>query len=163
QVHANARTLEPAARFAPAAGVLSWFVPVANAVLPLLAIRDAWRAADPDVPPVTPGERRPRRWTSGWVWAWWLAFATAAGLAGGGGAGAGSAQARRSTASAQQLIAGAHLLTPACVVGMAAAVLAIVVVHSRVGRLPRKESQARFPGWEAWTTARRSNGPVSRS
>jgi hypothetical protein len=158
QVHANVRTLERAARFTPVAGILSWVVPVANLVLPLLAIRDAWRAADPDVEPVGPGERPPRRWTSGWVWAWWLTFVTAAGLAV-----TGFAQAPRSNASPEQLIARDHWLIPACLVGIAAAVLAIVVVHSMVGRLQRKENQARFPGWEAWTTARRrSDGPVSR-
>jgi hypothetical protein len=158
QAHANARTLEPDARFAPWAGVLSWLVPVVNAVLPLLAIRDAWRAADPDVAPVLTDERPRRRWTSGWVWARWLTFATAAGLAI-----TGFAQAPRSNATAEQLIARNHWLIPACLVGMVAAVLAIVVVHSLGGRLQRKEGQARFPGWEAWTTSRRrSDGPVSR-
>jgi hypothetical protein len=159
QAHANVRALEPgASRFTPLTGVVAWLVPVANLVLPLLAIREIWRVADPYVDPAGSGERRPRRWTSGWVWAWWVTFLTAAGLAA-----TGLAQAPRTNASPEQLIARDHWLIPACLVGMAAAVLAIVLVHRIVGRLQRKESRTRFPGWEAWTTSRgRSDGSVSR-
>jgi len=104
---------------------------------------------DPDVEPLRAGERRRRRWTSPLVWAWWVTFFTTVGLAV-----KGFAQAPRTEASAAELIARDHWLIAACLVGIAASVFAILLVNSLVGRLQRRENQVRFPGWEAWTTAR---------
>ena len=126
-----------------------WPIPVLNAPLSLLAIRELWRVGDPDIEPLVAGERRRRRWTSPLVWAWWVTFFTTVGLAV-----TGFLQAPRTGASPEELIARDHWLIATCLVGIAASVFAILLVHSLVGRLQRRENQVRFPGWEAWSTAR---------
>ena len=82
RAHANLRTIEPErARFHPAVAVAVWPIPVLNAPLSLLAIRELWRVGDPDIEPLVAGERGRRRWTSPLVWAWWVTFFTTVGLA----------------------------------------------------------------------------------
>jgi hypothetical protein len=158
RAHANLRSLRlPRTRFSPPAGVVAWIVPVVNLVLPLLAIRELWRVPDPDTGAEAPGAHRGRSWTSPLVWGWWASFLAMVALAE-----QGFSQAPRSNASPEQLIARNHWLIPACLVGMAAAVLAIFLVNRIVGRIQLKEDQVRFPGWEAWTSARTRHGPVSR-
>lgn len=160
QAHANLRTIEPKrARFRPTAAVAAWLLPVLNAPLSLLAIRELWRVGDPDVEPVRAGQRPRRRWMSPLVWAWWVTFFTTVGLAV-----TGFLQAPRSGASPEELIARDHWLIAACLVGIAAVVFAIGLVNSLVGRLQRRENQVRFPGWEAWSTARSgTDGSAGRS
>ena len=60
-------------RFSPAFAVGCWFIPFANLVLPYQAVREAWGAADPELPWSTPESRRGSR-GSGLVLAWWLTF-----------------------------------------------------------------------------------------
>jgi hypothetical protein len=157
RAHANLRAIEPTrAHVRPAMSVVMWLIPVLNAPLSLWAIRELWRVGDPDAEPARPGERRRRRWTSPLVWAWWITFFTTVWLAV-----TGLAQAPRTGASPEELIARDHWLFAAALVGIAAAVLAIVLVNSIVGRLQRREYQVHYGGWEAWSTARiGSDGPV---
>lgn len=60
-------------RFSPAFAVGCWFIPFANLVFPYQAVREAWGAADPELPWSTPDTRRHSR-GSGLVVAWWLTF-----------------------------------------------------------------------------------------
>lgn len=60
-------------RFSPALAVGCWFIPFANLVLPFQAVREAWGAADPELPSSTPDTRNSSR-GSGLVVAWWLTF-----------------------------------------------------------------------------------------
>jgi hypothetical protein len=157
RAHANLRSLHlPSTKFTPVTGVVAWLIPVAHLVLPVLAIRELWRVPDPDTGAANPDEPRPRTWTPMLVWGWWASFLTMVGLAV-----KGFAQAPTSNATPEQLIARNHWLIPACLVGIPAAVIAIVLVNRIVGRLQLKEDQVRFPGWEAWTKVRPGRGPVS--
>jgi hypothetical protein len=72
RVHRNTMAFGSAdLRFAsPAAAVGAWAVPGANAVLPALAIREAWRASDPERTAVDWRSSR----TSAVVYAWWVSF-----------------------------------------------------------------------------------------
>ena len=60
-------------RFSPGFAVGCWFIPFANLVFPYQAVREAWGAADPELPWSTPDTRRHSR-GSGLVVAWWLTF-----------------------------------------------------------------------------------------
>lgn len=59
--------------FSPGLAVGVWFIPFANFVRPYHAVREAWAAADPQLPWSTPETRRRSR-GGGLVLAWWLTF-----------------------------------------------------------------------------------------
>lgn len=59
--------------FSPGYAVGSWFIPFADLVLPFLAIREAWRAADPSRLYSTVDERKRTR-VAWYLTAWWVLF-----------------------------------------------------------------------------------------
>ncbi len=55
------------ARFGPGWSIGSWFIPIANLVIPVLIVQDLWRGAMPRVPAATRGgaTRPVRGWSAG--------------------------------------------------------------------------------------------------
>jgi magnesium-transporting ATPase (P-type) len=72
------------ARFSPAWAVGCWFVPLANYVLPVMAVAEAWRCAAPELS-VSGRESGTDQRTPALIWLWWGFWIGAAvmGLAGG--------------------------------------------------------------------------------
>ena len=62
----NLPALGSRGHFSPAWAAGCWFVPIANLVLPYLAVRDVWAASRPG-----------GRWTAALVAAWWIAWLAA--------------------------------------------------------------------------------------
>ena len=59
-------------RFGPGWSIGSWFIPLANFVIPVLIVQDLWRGATPTVPRGDPGWRRA---AGSWLVAlWWAAL-----------------------------------------------------------------------------------------
>ena len=144
--HANVRTLRPEAlRLGPGAAVALWFIPLANLVLPFLAIRALWRASDPDVDLEEP--RSPR--ITPLFWLWWLAWLTGIGLAL-----AAYLPALGGELTAEQLIVRDRIAIAACGAGVVTAILAVVIVQMERGRLILLEDRVRYPHWRGWTTSR---------
>jgi len=77
RIVANNRALGAlATRFSPGYAVGCWFIPFANLALPLVAVREAWRAADPMRLHSTFEDRRRSR--APWYLAgWWVLFEAA--------------------------------------------------------------------------------------
>ena len=60
-------------RLGPGWAIGSWFVPLANLVLPVLLFQDLWRGATPDVPRGDPNWRRAAgSWLIGVWWMTWV-------------------------------------------------------------------------------------------
>jgi hypothetical protein len=57
-------------RFTPALGFGGWLLPAANLILPYLAVREIWRASEPEA---GASDWRRRR-ASPFLWAWWIVF-----------------------------------------------------------------------------------------
>lgn len=154
QAHDNLRALRVGRpRFAPVAGVLAWLIPVANLVVPVLAVRELWRVGDPDVT----GPDGIRR-TGPLVWIWWLLL-----LAGIGLALRGFSLVPKTVATPEQLISRNHWLIAASLVGIPSAVVSIVLVNRITARLLLKEDQVRYPGWKAWSSRHRGPAAAPRS
>jgi Domain of unknown function (DUF4328) len=72
RVHRNLPALGAAhLRFSPGWAVGWWFVPLMNLVRPYQAIKELWRASDPDVDPLDPGAWRTTPTTPVLPW-WWV-------------------------------------------------------------------------------------------
>jgi len=142
QAHSNARALPTKGmRFPPLAAVASWFVPVANLVLPMLAMRELWKATDTDRD--LADWKRAR--TSPWLWLWWLSLLGAAALtflAFRHALGADLTVAQRTTRD--------HMAQRAAGVGLVSALLGIVVLQLIRTRLAYREGRVRFRFWRGW-------------
>lgn len=68
----NVRTLGRATTFAPLFAVLGWFLPPFLFVLPLLVLRELWKASDPSIPPGADGWRASGENPT--LYAWFLVY-----------------------------------------------------------------------------------------
>jgi hypothetical protein len=59
-------------RFGPGWAIGSWFIPLANLVIPVLIVSDIWRGSDPSVPRGDPNWRRAPAGPI--VYLWWAAY-----------------------------------------------------------------------------------------
>ena len=60
-------------RFGPGWAIGSWFIPIANLVIPVLIVQDLWRGGDASRPRGDAHWRTaPGSWLVGWWWAAWL-------------------------------------------------------------------------------------------
>jgi hypothetical protein len=125
--------------------VLAWLLPVANLVLPLLAMRELWKASDPDVGP--DGWRGVR--TSPVIWLWWAAFLSGLALLFWAFAGLGA------NPSHSMLITRDRFVRAAAGVGIVACLSAIVVVQSINARVFGKMEALTASSWAEW---RRTGG-----
>ncbi len=139
QAQANLRALHPA-RFHPGAVIVAWLIPGLNVAVSLMAMRQLWLGTDPEKQ-----ELRTRR-TTPVLWLWWASGITAATLFL-----LALLRTPGSGASADQLIARDNLLVPGCLVGIASAVLGIVLLVRIAGRLELAEDTAGRPGWQTWS------------
>ena len=57
RIAANARSLGRRTTFAPVFAIVGWFLPPFLFVVPLLVLRELWKASDPDTPPGAEGWR----------------------------------------------------------------------------------------------------------
>lgn len=143
RAQANIRVLVRGTRFHPVAAVAAWFVPVVNLVGPPLAMRELWRASDPE------REDWRKTWTTPLLWLWWLLLLTAVALAGWALAPAwhhGATLQERSLRDHRGVMAGGAGIL-ACV---GAAVL-IVAFHLRVSQ---REDLGGSGGWKGWADRR---------
>lgn len=130
-------------RFRPTLTVLAWMIPGANLVLPTLAVRELWRASDPDA--LQPDDWRGTR-TSPIVWLWWLAFL--AGLVLLAFAFAPIVGVHRP--SVEALMTRDRFVRGAAAFGMAASFLGVVLVESTNARVFGKMEALTASSWEAW-------------
>jgi hypothetical protein len=139
----NVRALgAPGMRFRPTFTVLAWMVPVANLVLPPLAVRELWRASDPDV---APGEWRRTR-TSPVIWLWWLAFLAGLVLL----AFAYGRIVGVHRPSVEALMSRDRFVRGAAGVGIVASLLGVVLVEATNARVFGKMEAMTARSWEAW-------------
>ena len=75
RVAANHRGLGRQLTWAPAWAIAGWFLPPLLFIIPLLMIRESWKASAPDVPPGSPDWKR--QGDSPLVWIWFLLFVLA--------------------------------------------------------------------------------------
>jgi len=129
-------------RFRPTFTLLAWVIPVANLVLPALAVRELWRASDPDA---GPDEWRGTR-TSPVVWLWWLAFLASLVLL----AFAYSPVLGVHRPSVEALMTRDRFVRGAAAFGMAASFLGLVLVESTNARVFGQMEALTASSWEAW-------------
>jgi uncharacterized protein DUF4328 len=72
RVAANHRALGRQLTWAPGWGIGGWFLPPQLYIIPLLMLRESWRAADPSVPPGSPEWKQ--RGESPLIWIWFLLY-----------------------------------------------------------------------------------------
>jgi hypothetical protein len=140
RAHANVRALVPGARFRPLWGLASWVIPGANLVLAPLAMRELWRASNPDV------EDWRRARTTPLLWLWWLLILAGLSLAvwsllpmfGGG-------------VTTSDLFIRDHRAVIAGGLGIPAAVAAALLFGLLQGRMVLKEDRVRLGAWKAWS------------
>jgi len=142
--HANRRELGIGDdRFTPRTGIGSWFVPVANIVLPPLALRELWRTPYADAMGLDESERR----TSGAiVWVWWTCLVVSVSLTI-----IAFVVAALGKQSIDALVRRNVLLLWALLASIGTAGLAAYIVHPITWRVLIKQDQVRFPPrWTAW-------------
>ena len=140
RAHANVRALVSGARFRPLWGLASWVIPGANLVLAPLAMRELWRASNPD----EEDWRRAR--TTPLLWLWWLLILAGLSLAvwsllpvvGGG-------------VTTSDLFIRDHRAVIAGGLGIPAAVAAALLFGLLQGRMVLKEDRVRLGAWKAWS------------
>jgi hypothetical protein len=140
RTHANLRAFVPGTRFGPWLGLASWLIPGANLFLAPLAMRELWRAGNPDV------EDWRRSRTTPLLWLWWLLMM--AGLSLGVWAllptfGDHVTPADLDIRDHRGVIAGG--------LGIVAAVAAALLFALLQGRLVLKEDRVRLGDWKAWS------------
>jgi hypothetical protein len=144
RAHANIRVLVPGTRFHPVVGVALWFIPVVNLVGPPLAIRELWRASNPD------REDWRKAWTTPVLWLWWLSMLCAAGLAWWA-----LAPVWHAHPTKQDLFVRDHRAVIAAGVAIPSAVLAAVLIVLVHGRVTQREGLVREEGkWRGWAERR---------
>jgi Domain of unknown function (DUF4328) len=128
--------------FRPTFTVLAWAVPVANLVLPALAVGELWRSSDPDV---GPDEWRRNR-SSPLIWVWWLSFLAGLALLG-------LAYARIigvAGPGVEALITRDRFVRGAAGVGIVTSLLGIVLVESINARVFGKMEALTASSWSVW-------------
>lgn len=64
----NHRTLGREVTWGPGWAIAGWVLPPILFVIPLLVLRESWKASDPDVPPTSPAWRQNRDHPAIWFW-----------------------------------------------------------------------------------------------
>ena len=140
RAHANMRALVPGTRFRPLWGLASWVILGANLVLAPLAVRELWRASNPDV------EDWRRARTTPLLWLWWLLI-----LAGLSLAAFAMLPVTRGSVTSPDLFVRDHRAVPAAGLGIVAAVAAALLFGLLQGRMVLKEDRVRLGAWKAWS------------
>lgn len=140
RAHANVRALVPGTRFRPLYGLVSWVIPGLNLVLPLLAMRELWRASNPDV------EDWRRARTTALLWLWWLLV-----LAGLALAVFALAPVSHGGVTAADLSVRDRRGVPAAGIGLLAALAAALLFGLLQGRMVLKEDRVRLGAWKGWS------------
>jgi hypothetical protein len=140
RAHANMRALVPGTRFRPLWGLASWVIPGANLVLAPMAMRELWRASNPDV------EDWRRARTTPLLWLWWLLI-----LAGLSLAVFAMLPVTRGSVTSPDLFVRDHRGVPAAGLGILAAVAAALLFGLLQGRMVLKEDRVRLGAWKAWS------------
>jgi hypothetical protein len=140
RAHANLRALVPGTRFRPWMGMASWLMPGVNLLMPPLAMREIWRASNPD------REDWRRGWTTPLLWLWWLLVLATISL----GAFA-LVPAIRHGASNQDLFIRDHRAVPAAGLGILASLAAALLFGLIQGRLILKEDRVQLGDWKGWS------------
>jgi hypothetical protein len=142
QAHRNLAALGvEGIRYRPVFSVAAWLIPGVNLVVPVLALRELWRASDPD----RMGREWRRAWTTPLVWVWWVALV--------GGWGLVYAAVRGTFEDGTppgRLMERNDMLGPACLVLIGAIATAIPLVNWINARLVLKEDRIRHPEWASW-------------
>jgi Domain of unknown function (DUF4328) len=146
RAQANVRALgAKGLRFRPTVSVATWLVPVANLVFPFFAVREVYRASDPDAGPLDWRRRR----TFPVLWVWWLALLSALLLLFIAYRGLGPHP------SFDQLITRDRFVRGAAGVGLVSSLLAIVIVETINARVFGRMEALMASSWAEW---RRSGG-----
>src|SRR6266498_1541677 len=140
RAHANMRALVPGTRFRPLWGLASWVIPGANRALAPMAMRELWRASNPDV------EDWRRARTTPLLWLWWLLI-----LAGLSLAAFAMLPVTRGSVTSPDLFVRDHRAVPAAGLGIVAAVAAALLFGLLQGRMVLKEDRVRLGAWKAWS------------
>jgi len=140
RAHANMRALVPGTRFRPLFGLAAWVVPGLNLLLPPLAMRELWRASNPDVPDL----RRAR--TTPLLCLWWLLVLASVAVAA-----FALTPALGPNATVHELFVRDHRAVPAAGLGILAAVAAALLFALLQWRLVMKEDRVRLGAWKAWS------------
>jgi hypothetical protein len=138
QAHANLRAMVPGLQFRPVPAVAAWFIPGANLILPMLALRELWRASDPGG-----GDWR-KAWTTPVLWLWWLLSLSALALAAWA-----LAPAFHAHPTLEQLYVRDHRAVIAAGVGLLTAVASAILMVILDARVTLREGQAW--GWKGWS------------
>jgi hypothetical protein len=72
RVAANHRALGRQTTWGPGWAIGGWFLPPLLFIIPLLMLRESWKASAPDVPPGSPEWKR--QGESPWLWIWFLLY-----------------------------------------------------------------------------------------
>jgi Domain of unknown function (DUF4328) len=140
RAHANLRAILRGTRFSPAWGVASWLIPGVNLLLPPLAMRELWRAGNPDVD----DWRRSR--TSPLLWLWWMLV-----LAGIALAVFALTPVWGKNASPTDLNLRDQRAVIAAAVGLMASLAAALLFGLLQGRIRLKEDRVRLGTWRGWS------------
>jgi hypothetical protein len=144
RAHGNLRVLVPGTRFNRIVGVALWFVPVVNLVGPLLAMRELWRASDPE------REDWRKTWTTPVLWLWWLLVLSAVALAWWA-----LAPAWHDNPTPRDLFVRDHRAVIASGVGILTALSAAVVIVLVQARVTLREDLVLSEGkWRRWAERR---------
>ena len=138
RVSRNLRSLGRRTTWAPIMAVIGWLLPPFLYVIPLLVVRELWKASDPAVPVGDDGWRAGR--THPAVWVWWVAYGalpaivTAVTIGSVIGAFFEGDPGATALTQARSLDAGAPFVVPGVVAAIVAAVAWIVVVRALTDR-----------------------------
>jgi hypothetical protein len=143
RAHANLRRLgAEGMRFTPAVAVVAWLIPGVNLIVPFLALRELWRASDPEAGPqawrATPTSPVVFLWWVGWLGGVLLAFA-------------GLAIGQQANPTEHTFIVRDTYLTIASGIAIATAVVAIVLIRRVEDRqLVKSNTPSAKESWSSW-------------
>jgi hypothetical protein len=147
QAHANLRALGTS-RIPPWLAIAMWLIPGLNVLLAWVGLGDLWLGSEPGQRDAKAG---PRAFPP-ILALWWGSFSAAVVLT------AVALLRTPSGARADDLIPRDRLLVAACLTGIAAAILGIMLLVKIEGRIDVKEDAAGHPSWRAWSDGRPEPG-----
>lgn len=137
RIAANHRALQRATRWAPGWAIGGWFLPPLLFVIPMLMLREMWKASDPEVPPAS-GDRWKSGASSPLIVVWFVLYSVVplviSGVQGGGSL---AAFGGSEDDLAEQLTGSQTVAIAAAVVALAAAAVFITLTR-RLGARHRR-------------------------